>query len=563
MGLSVAIAGGIVLTVMIFVMMSIPGILDPIFSMEDASSKISKIENAILKTDVEISSLTAQSGDDMLSFEILNTGDEKLWDFDNFDLIITYDADIGGIKTRVTEELSYNDVSVGLQQDFNIQRGYVDFVTTEDSATVNITPVRSYGEGGYSFVRVTNTQHAAAGPVGINNRNQDDAGVIAEITADDTITFTRQGSGVNEAFRVAYEVWEYVGPPGGPNEFIVRLNASPQTTDSTPVDTLIPNVDDQERLVPFIIGMLSTDGDDDWDELTHTAEINHFGSGETYVRIENDGDQADAASIKLVVVEFTGSNWIIQNNISHQLTASGANQAETVAGNANFTQNVNSWNEAFIVDSFHSENGEEQARDTGYLIWPDATTDSILFRVHANAGNVGALFDYLTIAHLVENPDMTVTHVDSITGGAGALINGGTDPDVQNKGFAPAVASTSETGVIAMATTNIANDTPNRGTWNYNLTSTNNVQFYRGANGAGGNFAMQIIEFPQLDSPLAASLWSVFNIKNDYIDSNILNPGETAQITAQIQNNIFQDGIVIIQIVTDNGVQSSRSKVIS
>jgi len=561
MGLSVVISSIIVFTVLMMILMIIPGLMDSFLSVGETASKISDLEDSIFRTYAEITSVTAFSGSDLVSFELLNKGEEKLWKWDEFDLFITYDADIGSIKTRVTEQFTYNDVGLGLVPDFNIQRGFLDFGLNEDSTTVTITPVRSFGDGGFAFVRLTNTQHASSGFDG-NQKNMDDIGVHAQLTARDTITFTQTGTGQNADYRAAWEVWEYVGPPGGPNEFIVRLNTIASTTNTNnPLDVLVPNVINQKKLVPFITSVLSSHTGNDFDDMIHTVEIVDDGFGNTFARLDKDGAGTNPAHPRLAVVEFTGKNWIIQNNISHVFAAAGANEVETVAGNANFEQAVNAWNEAFIVTTFHTPNGEEEAEEIGYNVWPSATTDSMRFRIEDNSNNV-ATGNYIAIAHVVENPDITVTHVDSITGGGADFTGGGGDPDIENKGFAAITNPLAETGLLATAESDAGGTAAPRVFQDYRLIADDTVEFRRANDGSVGQWALEVIEFPRFNSPLAASLWSVFNIKNDYVDPGILNKDETAQISVQLSNPIFQDGVVIIQIATDKGVQASAFQVV-
>ena len=550
---------------LMFILFNLPLLMESFVKVEEAGSQISKVENLISNTDIEITSTEALPGSDLVSFELFNKGEEKLWNWNDFDLLITYDADTGGANpTRVTEQFTYNDVGLGLVPDFNIQRGFVDFGLGEDSTTVTITPVRSFGDGGFAFVRLTNTQHASSGSNGAN-KNMDDIGVHAQLTARDTITFTQTGTGLNEDYRAAWEVWEYVGPPGGPNEFIVRLNTIASTTNTNnPLDVLVPNVINREKLVPFITSVLSSHTGNDFDDMIHTVEIVDDGFGNTFARLDRDGSgTSNPNHPRLAVVEFTGENWIVQNNISHVFAAPGVNEVETVAGNADFDQAVNAWNEAFIVTTFHTPNGEEEAEEIGYNVWPGATTDAMRFRIEDNANNVGT-GNYIAIAHVVEHPDMTVTHEDSITGGGADFTGGGGDPDIENKGFLPAITNPfAETALLATAESDAGGTAAPRVFWDYRLIADDTVEFRRANDGSVGQWALEVIEFPQFDSPLAASLWSMFNIKNDYLDPNILNKDETAQFSVQLSNPIFQDGLLIIQITTDKGIEASKSQLVT
>jgi hypothetical protein len=108
MGLSIVISGAIIFVALMFTLMNIPNVFDSILSVEEASSEISSLENSILQTDMKISSIAASSGFNDVTFILTNTGAEKLWNFDTFDIFVTYDADILGTPTRITEQFTYN-----------------------------------------------------------------------------------------------------------------------------------------------------------------------------------------------------------------------------------------------------------------------------------------------------------------------------------------------------------------------------------------------------------------------------------------------------------------------
>ncbi len=109
MGLSVAISGAIILSVMMLIVLSMPDVFEKVFSIGEVSSEISSIEESLLRTDLSMDSLAAVSGSPRINFTLNNDGQEKLWNFEKFDLIITYD----GISGRSTEPLSYSGQCMG------------------------------------------------------------------------------------------------------------------------------------------------------------------------------------------------------------------------------------------------------------------------------------------------------------------------------------------------------------------------------------------------------------------------------------------------------------------
>jgi hypothetical protein len=103
MGLSNVISGIIILTVFMMLLYSIPAYIDPIFSIGESSTQSSKEINLVLKTEISLDSLVALPGSPKINFTLNNEGDEKLWQFENFDLFINYDSSTG----KKIETLSY------------------------------------------------------------------------------------------------------------------------------------------------------------------------------------------------------------------------------------------------------------------------------------------------------------------------------------------------------------------------------------------------------------------------------------------------------------------------
>jgi len=108
-GLSVVLGGGIIIFTIMYVIMTFPSIIDATSGVITTSSLKSEIENAILKSDIRISSVNGVALSNVVDIVLGNTGNEKLWDYNRFSVIITYD---GGIisKTKYTEQLNYQEL---------------------------------------------------------------------------------------------------------------------------------------------------------------------------------------------------------------------------------------------------------------------------------------------------------------------------------------------------------------------------------------------------------------------------------------------------------------------
>jgi len=102
MGLSVAIAGGIILSVLMLVMMSMTGLVGNIFSIGSVTTQVSDLENTIDNTDISLETLFA-STTPRVNFTLNNDDTEKLWNFDDFNVLIEYESASGD----ELEELSF------------------------------------------------------------------------------------------------------------------------------------------------------------------------------------------------------------------------------------------------------------------------------------------------------------------------------------------------------------------------------------------------------------------------------------------------------------------------
>jgi archaeal flagellar protein FlaF len=116
MGLSIAISGGIVTFAIIYVMMSFPAILDGTAKLSASSEQMSNTLNTRMHTNISISGLANSHDTDLATFSVTNTGNTILWNFKEFDAIITYQSNAGGNPT-FTEVLHYNNNCGALSSD--------------------------------------------------------------------------------------------------------------------------------------------------------------------------------------------------------------------------------------------------------------------------------------------------------------------------------------------------------------------------------------------------------------------------------------------------------------
>ena len=105
MGLSVAISGGIIMFGIVYLMFSLGGITDKILSVSDSSVQRTNLENKLVKTQISINSISNTPLSTNVSFVIENKNIEKLWEFEKFNVFLTYTDLISGLVK--TDELTY------------------------------------------------------------------------------------------------------------------------------------------------------------------------------------------------------------------------------------------------------------------------------------------------------------------------------------------------------------------------------------------------------------------------------------------------------------------------
>lgn len=103
MGLSNALSGGIILFGITYVIFTFMGITDTAASFSDVSTQKYDLENKLLKTSIAIVIEDDPGTNTVFNFNMTNTNSEKLWDWENFDVIATYDNS----GTTYTETLTY------------------------------------------------------------------------------------------------------------------------------------------------------------------------------------------------------------------------------------------------------------------------------------------------------------------------------------------------------------------------------------------------------------------------------------------------------------------------
>ena len=566
---------------MLLVFMTVPGLMEKFVSIGETSSKTSDLENKILKTDTKVQELLAFSGSKVVNFDLLNEGNEKLWDYDKFNVIITYDAYTGGpTPTRLTEHFTYNGTGafdssiVNGTADFRFQRG--TSIIPAGSFTTTITE----GVGndfmmcqGDCFIKYVSSRNSGMGRTtdGDNQDHDEFTAYISDITGlttpGGTITFERNQATAGRDDRVTWEIWEYIGEPNGDNEMkVLDAGTCPFATgvgDFTCDGAIIlGGANDDNDVAVFVTGAANPDGsNNNVQRCMVTSDWDGVSNRPVFTRNEAD----NACDVSYAVVEWTGSNWGVQR-ISHTFTGVTP-QTQAIPAS------VGEISRAFFHTQQRNDPGGtfDDPRDQGSEVELINPT-TIEYRLPQSTANWGS--EMIAVTWVISNAEidngerMIVSHYNPPERTAPVSAPEDNWQVTINPSLTYSTNGTAITGMSGQNEDNTSN-APD-GHLVARLTDSTTIDFWRGEKDNDDEYTFQVTEFPRTFSCLSDNSgenldpteWTINYIIDDNLDPQILNPNECAAITAKLSNPIFSNGLLIITISTDNAIISSQSQIV-
>jgi len=570
MGLSVIISGGVIAIVLFSVLFAMPTVLDKLVSVSEVTSEVSVIEEGISQTDTRTALIDANSGQNVINLELYNDGDTKLWDFKNFNLLVTYDANIGGTKKTVTEKFSYNgdsafDPSIAQTNSFfKIQRG-TSIITS--GTTTTITEGIDFEQCvGDCFIKQVSSRNSGNGPTsGASNEFHDDFEVfisnVAGLTSPGgTIIFERDAT-VGDT-RFAWEIWEYNGIGGHGHEMTV-LDIGTCTFSGGGGSALIctgPAVapTNDSDVVVFVTGRSNHNGSDDDIQRCLTTSAWDGGNNQP---VFNRGESGDNCDISYAVVEWTGSNWTVER-VEHTFTGAST-QTETL------TTDVVDIKRAFFHTQQRNDGGGccDDSSDSGSEVQLTAT-NTITYRLPFTQLDWGS--DMVAVTWVISSSDtsstkMIVNHYNPGDHGTGAT---------EEENWQESITAVADMGVtVITGLSGQSEETSNNlypsGYVAAMLRDVSSVDMWQSETSPDINLTFQVTELPGASTSLCISEstgsnintneWTVDYIFQEIYDAQILNTDECAAITIKLSNNLYTSGPVIVTISTDNGVVTTKS----
>jgi len=293
--------------------------------------------------------------------------------------------------------------------DIEVKRYYwTETNTAVDSNTLTIDAVtvanafcRPIGMGApfYGAVPVTDSE------------NVQNYQVIPLVTGTTTVTLNFYHGTRNVSMEGWIEVWEYVGAASGANEFVVLHHGEVAMSATTSEDvTLDTTGTTQADMVPIWGGITATSFGTT-EQFRGDRLRKHLAITSTSNCNVSRHDGTSATELGLTVVEFTGSNWTVnENDVTHP--------ASTLGASTHTITSVTDWTNTMFFHTHQGRDGGVGSDDhslLGYVGNSSATQFKTNHQVNGPNPVEGTLYT-------VHNSDLSVEHNDTVDGDASTTV---------------------------------------------------------------------------------------------------------------------------------------------
>jgi len=373
-----------------------------------------------------------------------------------------------------------------VSQDFNVQHLQDDVANTGGTNT-GFTAVSSLNN---AVALANNNRKVSAGPNGNGgNMEGDDLAGARVLTATGTLTYYRQSGSIGSNTRFNSSIWEYIGPGGGNNEFIVRgryaVTLNGTTNSTTQALTGITNAAD---CIPFVTGIMNNSTTDDADSGTAIAYLENT----TTLRVLK-GSNGNNVTVYVTVVEFTGSNWTVLHGDSGSVSGdTGTITLRNGSDGTGTATNVSAWSDAIIFGHHIGDTGASGTNDAISDNWPvmdpgsnNQTVDWTFDGQHDSAGT------NRQFVHVLTNTGLTVTRYQNTSSAQYESTI-----DITSAGL----TSTNEALIIGSSRSSGGGTAYGRGWRNYYFNSTTQAAHWSHRSGNTMAHEIQIVDLSGLDT---------------------------------------------------------------
>ena len=362
-----------------------------------------------------------------------------------------------------------------------VQRGVTDI----DSAGTTVTLGTELSSLSNAFARITNNRKTSAGLASAAATSHDGNEMSGGVQLSSTTEIDVE-AGSTFVTRHAWEVWEYTGPAGGDNEFIVRGRYQLTLTGETTTQT-VSGISEIDDCIPFITGLFTSSAADDADSLTAIAWM----SGTDTLNISRGSGSNNTVRVWVTVVEFTGANWTCLHGRQQSNADSGAITLRADAdGLSGAATSVGDFANTYIHHQFRGNalNGvDDSIADTSAVYEPGSVDSEVDWVFNGNHVDSATGTDQnIHFVHTLENPLMAVTRFSNTNNSAGA----------NNVSITSASLSDIDHAGVEVSRSSSGNGTAyGRGWVNARLTSTTNCELWVHRSGNTIQTRIQVIDF--------------------------------------------------------------------
>jgi regulation of enolase protein 1 (concanavalin A-like superfamily) len=238
----------------------------------------------------------------------------------------------------------------------------IDAVSSVNSAVEVLSNYHNYVAGPFPSDNITYTPR--------------DVGVRLNLSSVNNLNIERLTAGISLPMLASAQVFEYMGAPGGANEFIVRWRGDVTITGAaTYVGTQSlsgTGIVNRNKCVPFIVGAtVSGTGSTTVSRATDLTGRAWISATQDLLTVErgryNTIDTGISTIFSIVIVEFTGSNWTISHGRRDNYADGDVPLYNTADGNPGTPHSVSNWNKALIIGQCRAPGGDNALGITRYL----------------------------------------------------------------------------------------------------------------------------------------------------------------------------------------------------
>lgn len=297
--------------------------------------------------------------------------------------------------------------------DFKTQHLEDDVATTGGQVSY-FEPIASLSN---AIELANNNRMTTAGPDNYtDNEESDDLAGARVLTANDVLTYNREPNAFDSQVRFNTTIWEYTGRIRGPNEFIVRGRyVIDLFGKENSVRQQVSNIENADKCVPFITGILNDSTSDDADSSTAIAYLENSKA----LRVEKGSDE-NRVQVYITLVEFTGDNWTVLHGDSGSASMFlGDITLYDRSDGTGQVSGVSDWSKALIIghhkgDDSGSVNGA--VADNWPLFLRGDTNQTVKWLFHYNHMSYGSNRQFV---HVLHNLYINVTRYSDISSSDG------------------------------------------------------------------------------------------------------------------------------------------------